>query len=151
MAALLALAGAACLSDRNGAAAEREVRRSETTERSHSRKSDEDENDALKACKQRGTWACSPEAAWLRDVLLAAGYANVDLQGNAVLAGDRRSSFLMWTTAGGRSVREMATRAKFASRLAGVPIYADQRRLVWRAQRRTLWLAPGPGGEADLP
>jgi hypothetical protein len=130
-AAVVALAGAACQGEREGAA--------------------EREAFPRQPCRPAGTWACSRDADWVREVLRVAGYAERGSTGSAVVARSRRAGFFIWTTQAEQPLRETARPAPLFGRLAGVPIYGDGVRVVWRAQGRNVWLEAGPRGDAKLP
>ncbi|MDQ4018879.1 MAG: hypothetical protein M3188_03465 [Actinomycetota bacterium] len=139
-AASLALVGAACESDRETRSDERRTQEADAPR---------DDNETV--CEQRGPWSCTDEAAWLRGVLRVAGYRVVGTTGSALIVRGRRSSFFIWTTEAVRPIRETARASRFGARLSGVPIYGDQNRVVWRAQRLNVWLERGPRGDAELP
>lgn len=148
-AALVALGGSACEHGREGGGAGRERREARADERL-TQPADERRAEA-ELCDRRGPWSCTDEADWLRDAVRVAGYRVAGTTGSALIGRGRRSSFFIWTTDGVRPIREAARPSRLFIRLAGVPIYGDRNRAVWRVQRLNVWLERGPRGNAELP
>ncbi|MDQ3857907.1 MAG: hypothetical protein M3327_05590 [Actinomycetota bacterium] len=149
-AAFVALVGAACQSARTGGTAEGENRQARPAAGT-SQEADEGRDEKAGVCERRGPWSCTHEAEWLRHVLEVSGHRVAGTTGSALIGRGRRSRFFVWTTESARPIRETAEPAELLGRFAGVPIYGDRNRLVWRAQGLNVWLERGPRGDSQLP
>ena len=94
-----------------------------------------------KACRQD----------WPRAVAEAAEYKITEYTGSAWVAERRGSSFYIWVT-GRIAIRDLNEEGyRVVRRVNGVPIYSDDTRLAWRAQRATVWIEAGPAEESLAP
>lgn len=103
------------------------------------------------ACEAAGQWPDSHEAEWLGRVVATAGYDVAGCTGSALIVRAGRNSFFLWTTPAAGALAEEVIPAVLFEKLAGTPVYGDETRLVWRAQKLNVWLEPGPKAAERLP
>jgi hypothetical protein len=92
-------------------------------------------------CSQPGEWPHTRDAAWLYQALRQTGYRRIGCTGSAFVIGRPRHDLYVWAFSAPRLSREPGMRA---SRVAGVRVYWNRIRAVWRAGRRNVWVEAGP-------
>jgi hypothetical protein len=95
-----------------------------------------------------GEWRATPPAAWLRLVLQEAGYPQVAETESGLVACADGHDFFLWTTGAEGSLAEVAEPGmRSLGELGGVPVYAGDKRGVWRVQGLDVWVEAGPTSE----
>jgi hypothetical protein len=88
---------------------------------------------------------------WSRAVAEAADYKITEYTESAWVAERRGRSFYIWATEA-IAIGDLGKEGfRVVRRVNGVPIYTDDIRLAWRAQRATVWLEAGPTGDSVAP
>jgi hypothetical protein len=98
---------------------------------------------ATRSCTE--PWAvCSPDARWLRTVLIRTGHRRVDQDGAALITsfpvGGSWQYRFYWATSGGPPARPY----RRLYRVRGTSIFGDGVRIVWSAQEARIWVEPPP-------
>jgi hypothetical protein len=96
-------------------------------------------------CSLPGEWPHSRDAVWLWHALDRAGFHEPDCTGSALVVdyggrGTYGHDLYIWASTASRLVPEVNR----VRTIAGVRVFGNERRAVWRAGKRNVWVEGGP-------